>query len=308
MRDAFAAEITALAEKDSSVVLLSGDIGNRLFDPFKKKFPDRFFNCGVAEANMISLAAGMAMSGLHPYVYTIDSFVTYRCYEQIRVDLCYHNVPVVIVGVGAGLGYASLGPTHHACEDIAVLRVLPNMKVVCPADPLEVRLATAAALPEKGPVYLRLGKKGEPTLHKTPPSFQIGKAIVMEEGKEVCLLSTGNILPVVLEAAALLKSKGVTARVVSFHTVKPLDETLLADVFARFPIVATIEEHSLVGGFGSAVAEWVADHPEQKGRLCRIGTPDRFFEVAGEQEYAREHFDLTAGPIAEKLLYLSRGS
>src|SRR5687768_8362549 len=132
MRDAFAAEITSLAEKDDRIVLLSGDIGNRLFDKFKGKFPTRFFNCGVAEANMISLASGMAMCGLRPVAYTINSFITARCYEQIRLDLCYHNVPVTIVGVGAGLGYASLGATHHSCEDIASMRILPHMTVVCP--------------------------------------------------------------------------------------------------------------------------------------------------------------------------------
>src|SRR5690349_225696 len=156
MRNAFAAEVTALGAEDKRIVLLSGDIGNRLFDNYKSKCGERFFNVGVAEANMISMAAGMAMTGLRPVVYTINSFVTARCYEQIRVDLCYHNVPVVVVGVGAGLGYASLGATHHSCEDIATLRVLPNMTVVCPGDAVEVKLALRAAVRERGPVFIRL--------------------------------------------------------------------------------------------------------------------------------------------------------
>src|SRR5262245_37500104 len=162
MRNAFAAEVTALAGQDERVVLLMGDIGNRLFNDFRDRHPERFFNCGIAEANMTGMAAGMAACGLRPVTYTIAPFVTTRCLEQVRVDVCYHRLPVTIVGVGAGLSYASLGATHQACEDIAFLRALPGMTVVCPADPLEVRLALRAALRHPGPVYLRLGKKGEP--------------------------------------------------------------------------------------------------------------------------------------------------
>ena len=165
MRNAFAEAIAEAAATDKRVVLLSGDIGNRLFDAFKDKFPDRFYNCGVAEANMTSMAAGMAMCGLRPFTYTITPFATTRVMEQIRVDICYHNVPVAIVGTGSGLSYASLGPTHHSCEDVAFLRALPNMTVICPADAAEVRRAVAAVLEIAGPVYLRLGKKGEPTVH-----------------------------------------------------------------------------------------------------------------------------------------------
>lgn len=146
MRNAFAAEVTEIANANENVVLLSGDIGNKLFDRYKEVAPDRFFNCGIAEANMIGTAAGMAMCGLKPIVYTIVPFITTRCLEQIKIDLCYHNAPVVVVGVGGGLSYAGLGATHHSFEDIAILRVLPRMKVVCPGDPVEVRLAVRAAL------------------------------------------------------------------------------------------------------------------------------------------------------------------
>ena len=161
MRNAFAHEATRLASTDSRVVLLSGDIGNRLFDDFKKKHPDRFYNCGVAEANMIGVAAGLAMSGLRPICYTITPFITYRCLEQIRVDVCYHNVPAIIVGTGSGLSYASLGGTHHSCEEMGMLRLLPNLTVVAPADEHEVRGTLQAALAQSGPVYMRIGKKGE---------------------------------------------------------------------------------------------------------------------------------------------------
>jgi transketolase len=302
MRNAFAAEITALAAQDERIVLLSGDIGNRLFDEFKERYPRRFLNCGVAEANMIGLAAGLALSGLRPVTYTIASFTTVRCLEQIRVDACYHHLPVVIAGVGAGLSYAANGCTHHSCEDIALLRVLPGMTVVCPGDACEVRLALRAALQEDGPVYLRLGKKGEPVVHQQPPEFIIGKGITVRAGTDVCLLSTGNMLPVTISAAEELAPYGISARVVSLHTVKPLDSDLLAALFAAFPLVVTVEEHSILGGLGGCVAEWLADRPPQPGRLIRIGTADHFLHEAGEQDHAREHYGLTPEKIAAKIL------
>lgn len=301
MRNAFAAEITDLATADPRVVLLSGDIGNRLFDKFKTRQPDRFINCGVAEANMIGMAAGMAMSGLRPIAYTIASFATVRCLEQIRVDVCYHDVPVIIAGVGAGLSYASLGGTHHACEDIALMRAFPNMSVVCPADPLEVRLALRAALAYDRPVYIRLGKKGEPRVHTQMPEFRIGRGIIVREGTDVCLLGTGTILPVVLEAAAGLDAAGLSTCVVSLHTVKPIDRDLLETVTRDFAVVATIEEHSVIGGLGGSVAEWIADRGSVRARLLRLGVPDAFVHGAVEQEDAREHVGLTASGIADRI-------
>jgi len=302
MRNAFASEITKLAASDDRVVLLSGDIGNKLFDGYKQACPDRFFNCGVAEANMIGVAAGMALSGLCPVTYTIASFTTFRCFEQIRVDVCYHNLPVVIVGVGAGLAYAANAGTHHCCEDIAILRSLPHMTVVCPGDPLEVAPALRAALSLGGPVYLRLGKKGERKVHSAPPEFVIGKGIVVAEGQDVCLLSTGNTLALALDTAELLRKEGVSSRLVSMHTVKPLDTTLLEESFRRFPLVVTIEEHSVLGGLGGGVAEWVVDQETRpNARLLRVGTADAFMHEAGEQEHAREHFGLTAASVAARV-------
>ena len=304
MRNAFADELTRLGTEDARVVMLSGDIGNRLFDKFKDKHPSRFFNCGVAEANMMGVAAGMAMNGLRPVAYTITPFVTTRCLEQIRTDVCYHEVPVTIVAVGAGLAYSGLGPTHHACEDISFLRSIPNMVVICPGDAFEVRGALRAAMQQDRPVYIRMGKKGEPVVHKGPiADFVIGKAITVEEGSDVCLLSTGNMLPEAVEAAHALKDKNLSAEVVSFHTVKPLDEEKLKQAFARFKLVATIEEHSLIGGFGAAVSEWLLDSETPHRKFLRFGTPDAFFKKSGEQEYAREVLGLTGRQIAEKVLH-----
>ncbi|QCI63183.1 transketolase family protein [Phreatobacter stygius] len=303
MRNAFADELTKLGMDDPRVVMLSGDIGNKLFDKFRAAQPDRFFNCGVAEANMTGLAAGLAMNGLRPFTYTITPFVTTRCLEQIRTDVCYHDVPVTIVAVGAGLAYAGLGPTHHACEDIAFLRALPNMKVICPGDQWEVRAAIRAVAKQDKPAYIRMGKKGEPTIHKGPlVDFEIGKAITISEGDEICLLSTGNMLAEAVEAAKMLGDAGRSTRVVSFHTVKPLDEACLEEALARFKLVVTIEEHSLIGGFGSAVAEWAIDNGQDTRKLMRVGTPDAFFKRSGEQEYAREQLGLTGHQIAHRIM------
>jgi Transketolase, C-terminal subunit len=309
MRNTFASTLTKLAETDQRIVLLSGDIGNKLFDSFKEQCPGRFFNCGVAEANMTSMAAGMALCGLRPVTYTIASFVTVRCLEQIRIDVCYHNVPVIIVGVGAGLSYAELGATHHSCEDIAMMRVLPNMTVVCPGDAIEVRLALAAAFKHGGPVYIRLGKKNEPIIHKDEPDFQIGRGIIIREGgKEVCLLGTGNVMPVVLETANILATQRIDAQVVSMHTVKPLDEELLETVFSQFKIVATVEEHSLIGGLGGSVAEWLSDQRSKKAELLRFGAKDKFIHGAGKQKTARQSVGIDAEIIAGEILKRKQGN
>jgi transketolase len=301
MRNAFAAEVTALAAGDPRVVLLAGDIGNRLFDSFKARFPDRFYNCGVAEANMIGVAAGLAMAGMLPVAYTIAPFITSRCLEQIRVDLCYHDLPVTIAGVGAGLSYASLGPTHHSCEDIAMLRALPNMAVVCPGDPPEVGPAVREAVLRGHPTYLRLGKKGEKSVHPARPELTIGKAITVREGRDVCLLSTGTMLPEVMALAGLLAEQGVSARVASFHTVKPLDEAYLAGAFREFDLVVTVEEHGLIGGFGAAVAEWRSDRHLEGAELLRFGSPDTFLHEAGGQGHARRWAGLDAAHMAERI-------
>lgn len=303
MRNAFADEITRLAQSDERLVLLSGDIGNRLFDGYKAAVPDRFYNCGVAEANMTGMAAGLASMGLRPITYTITPFVTTRCLEQIRVDICYHRLPVIIAGVGAGLSYASLGATHHACEDIAMLRVLPYMQVVCPADPVELRLALRAALQQDDPIYLRMGKKGEPVLHTDEPEFVIGRSLPLRAGSDVCILATGTIAATALICAEQLEARGLSVQVDSFHTVKPLDRERLAEVFGAYRLVVTLEEHSLIGGLGAAVAEWRSDlDVTPRARLLRLGTPDVFLHEAGEQEHYHQRWGLTPQALSEKIL------
>jgi len=301
MRNAFADEITKLAEKDERIIMMPADIGNRLFNNFKEKFPKRFFNCGVAEANCISMASGMAACGLKPVTYTIAPFITSRCYEQIRLDACYNNQPIIIVAVGAGLSYASLGATHHSCEDLAILRVLPNMTILCPGDAFEVRAALRAALKHNGPVYIRLGKKNEPQIYNNIPSLKIGKGTILKNGNDVCLIGIGNILPHVIETSEMLSKHNISAQVVNMRALKPLDHKLLEKIFKDFSLVATIEEHSVLGGLGGAIAEWLTDN-NSKSRLLRFGTKDKFLHKVGNQEYAREVMGITPRQIFEKIV------
>ncbi len=302
MRNAFAKQIEILAEQDERVVLLMGDIGNRLFNRYRDRFPNRFFNAGVAEANMVTMAAGMAAEGLRPFCYTIAPFVTSRCYEQIKVDLGYHHQPVVLVGTGAGLSYASLGATHHSLEDIALMRTVPGMTVLCPGDATELEALLPQTLGQSGPIYIRLGKKGEPRVHDAPPALEIGKAFTVHEGHDVCVLSTGNLLPVAMETAERLREKSVSCRVVSLHTVKPLDETFLQETFDAFRFVATMEEHGQCGGLGAAIAECYAEQPGREAILSRFSAPDEFLHLTADQGEAREHFGLTAAAIARSIL------
>ena len=299
MRNAFADEVTKLGVADERVVLLSGDIGNKLFDKFKDKNPGRFLNCGVAEANMMGVAAGMALTGLRPVIYTITPFTTSRCLEQIRVDACYHNAPVIIVGTGSGLSYAELGPTHHSCEDMALLRVLPGMTVLAPCDEVELRAGLRAALQHNGPVYMRIGKKGEPIVHKNPPAFRLGHAVTLRQGRDVCLIAAGTIMPVVLAAADRLVSQGLSVRVESFHTVKPLDAERLTEVFRDCALVAVCEEHSRLGGLGGSIAEWRAQSRGPRAEMLMFGTDDVFLHEVGSQDYARRVFGLTAENISD---------
>ena len=308
MRNAFAQELVELAEEDERIVLLSGDIGNRLFDPYKEKFGDRFLNCGVAEANMIGVAAGLALKGFRPITYTIASFGTLRCLEQIRVDLCYHNLPVTIVGVGAGLSYASLGYTHHANEDIAILRSLPNMKVVCPSDPWETRSALRASLAQEGPTYLRLGKKGEPEIHSEKPHFEIGKGLPIQDGDDVCILSVGTVMPIVLEAAKALEAQGISVKVVSFHTVKPLDENLLSEMLRSSRLVLSVEEHSAIGGAGSAISEWLVSQQLDTHNFLPISLLDQIPHVVQNTKSARDESGVSSVGIVQKVNEYMKGS
>lgn len=301
MRNAFADEVTSLAKQDSRVVLLSGDIGNKLFDSVKQVDSTRFYNCGIAEGNMMGVAAGMALSGLRPIVYTITPFTTTRCFEQIRVDVCYHKAPVIIVGTGSGLSYAELGPTHHSLEDLAILRVLPGMRVVAPCDANELRSALREALNDSAPTYIRIGKKGETKIYPEPPQLKIGKSLLVAAGRDVALICSGTLMGEVIQAAEILKANGISAEVVSMHSVKPLDFDYLLDAQSRFKMIVSIEEHGLIGGLGGAISEW-RSHGNHTVKHVMFGTPDEFMHEVGTQEYARHKYGLTSEQIAKRII------
>ena len=307
MRNAFAEEITKLAVADERIVLLSGDIGNRLFDTFTVQCPGRFHNCGVAEANMIGVAAGLALAGLRPVCYTITPFITYRCMEQIRIDVCYHDLPVLIVGTGAGLAYASLGGTHHSCEEVGMLRLLPGLNVLAPADAMEVRSCLRAALAHPRPTYMRIGKKGEPPLHSEESRLGIGKAQLLRDGIDLLVMGVGPILGEALEAAEDLAPLGISVAVASLGGIKPLDQPFLVAMAERFPLWLSLEEHGIAGGLGSALLEWLSDRDGPAIRLRRLGVPDAFLHELGNQSYARRKLGLDARGLTEAMHLAIKG-
>jgi transketolase len=283
MRSAFIEELTRLARIDRNIVLVVGDLGFGVVGKFAEELPAQFVNAGVAEQNMTGLAAGMAMSGRTVLTYSIANFPVIRCLEQIRNDVCYHDANVKIVAVGGGMAYGSLGMTHHATEDLAIMRAMPNMVVLAPNDPVEAKLATRAAVEHRGPVYLRLGKQGEKRVHATDPEFRIGKSIRMREGGDATLLVTGGLLQNTMEAAELLAVRGIEASVVS--------------ATALF----TIEEHSVIGGLGGVVAETLmeTDWRTRPTLFKRIGLPgEQFSSKVGDQDYLRREFGLDPDGIA----------
>ena len=290
MRTAFIRTLIELARNDKRIFLLVGDLGYSVVEPFREEFPDRFVNVGVAEQNLTGIAAGLALSGKIVFTYSIANFPTLRCLEQIRNDVCYHNADVKIVAVGGGVAYGALGVTHHGTEDIAILRALPNMKVLCPADPVEAELATRAIAAAPGPAYLRLGKSGEPRIYRTPPVFEIGKAIEILPGKGVVVLATGPVVRNAIEACQNLAENGIEVGIYSVHTIKPLDREWIARLAFQTRMMVTVEEHSHLGGLGSAVAETLAELPEGRCQLKRLGFPDAFFQEVGSQEFLRSRY------------------
>lgn len=299
MRNYFAKRITEWAQKDERIVLLSGDIGNRLFDKFKESCPGRFYNCGVAEANMVGVAAGMAMQGLRPVCYTIAPFLTYRAMEQIRVDLGYHHLPVILVGTGGGLSYASLGGTHHSCEELGMLRLIPGMNVAAPGDARELEMILSHSLKSSSPTYIRIGKKGEPQIHPTPLHANPGQPLHLRTGKDVALVACGTILPEVVLAAEKLEKEGISASVFSQPYLKPFADQEWNTIFQEHRLVVSVEEHSRLGGLGAALAEWKADKPKTSP-LVRLGSGDEFLHRTTDQEGARKYFQLDAEGVTQK--------
>jgi len=287
VRTAFIRTLNELADRDPRVCLIVGDLGYSVIEEFATRHPDQFVNAGVAEQNMIGLAAGMAMTGKIVFTYSIGNFGTLRCLEQIRNDVCYHRANVKVVAVGGGLAYGNLGVTHHASEDVAVLRALPNMTVVSPGDPIEAALATKAVTAYDGPCYLRLGKAGEPVVHEDEPRFELGRALMLRDGSDLTLIATGSMLATAAAVAARLTAKGLSVRLLSMHTIKPLDAEAVAAAATETKLIFTLEEHSIEGGLGGAVAEVLAELEPGHARLKRIGLRPEFNKVVGDQRYLK---------------------
>lgn len=304
MRNAFLDTLFELAQQDERVVFITGDLGYRVVEKFMEQRPRQFLNAGVAEQNMTGLAAGMALSGKIVFTYSIGNFPTMRCLEQIRNDVCYHEANVKIVTVGGGFAYGPMGVTHHAIEDLAVMRAIPGLMVVAPGDPVETRAATRAITAHPGPCYLRLGKAGEPTVHPGPIEFQLGKAIRFREGRDLTLISTGGMLQTAAKAAERLATQGIQTRVLSMHTLKPLDESAALAAARETGCVATLEEHSVNGSLGSAVAELLAETWDVKVPFKRIGMPPIFSPHIGSQEYMLQKHGLNDEAVAAVLLKL----
>jgi len=296
MRTKFISTLTQLAETDVRIYLLVGDLGYSVVENFKVKFPNRFFNMGVAEQNMMGVAAGLALSGNIVFTYSFGNFTTFRCLEQIRNDICYHNLDVKLIGIGTGFSYGTLGMTHHGTEDLAVMSVLPNMTIITPCDPVEMELAIKASVAWKGPCYIRVRRTGEPVIHRSIPDFKIGKGIVVKDGDDLTLIATGWIINNVIKAAKMLESENINARIISMHTVKPLDETLILESARKTRGIITVEDQN-VAGLGSAVGTTLASSRQNNVPFIAMGLTQNYSYDVGSEEYHLKKSNLSPEAI-----------
>lgn len=297
MRNAFIAELTEIAE-DERVLTLLADNGIIVYDGYRERRPRQLLNLGIAESNLIGMAAGLAESGFVPFVYSIIPFLVMRPFEFIRDDICYQRRNVKLVGIGAGFAYSTLGPTHHGTEDVALMRCLPNLTVLSPCDPLETRKAARAAYEHDGPVYLRIGTGKNPVVHESDYEFRIGEGITLREGDDLTLIGTGTILSEVLDAARQLTKAGISVRVIDIHTLAPLDREIVVRAARETGAIVTVEEHGLCGGLGSAVIEALMGAGVSDVRVERLGLRDRFCELYGTVQELRANLGLTADDIS----------
>lgn len=301
MRDTFVRTLIELAKENHNIELITGDLGFGVLKPYWEQLPDQFTNAGIAEQNMTTVAAGMALEGKTVFTYSIGNFPTIRCLEQIRNDCAYHHANVKIVCVGGGFVYGSLGMSHQATEDLAILRALPDVVVMAPGDLVEAEAATKAIANYPGTCYLRLGRGGEKRIHESIENFQIGKAIKVKSGSKVVIFSTGAIFEEVQGAYDILTQKGYEPAVYTFPTIKPIDKDVIRECAEEYDLIVTCEEHNIVGGFGSAVAEVMAEMRNKNAYLMRIGLDDMYAIHVGNQKYLREQYGISAAKIADRI-------
>ena len=303
MRNTFVKTLINLAEKDERIFVITPDLGFSVLEEFEEKFPDRFLNVGIAEANAVSIASGLALSGKIVYVYSIMPFVTMRPFEQIRVDVAYMNTNVRLIGVGAGVTYGPAGATHHSIEDIAIMRALPNMTLFSPCDPFEVEELIKESVNYQGPIYFRLAKKGEPVISNILNKIRIGKANYIKKNNDskIAVLFTGNSSDIAIEVEENLVNNGYLVDLISMHSIKPFDYETLSLILSSKQYIFTIEEHSIIGGLGSVVSEYIAES-EFNPKFKRFALPDEYSHYVGSQLFIREKFGFTSKNITNEIM------
>lgn len=301
MRATFFNSLIELYQNDKDVFILTADLGYKLFDSFKSNAPERFYDIGVAEANMIGVASGLALTGKNVYCYSIIPFLVMRAFEQIRVDIAYHNLNVKLIGVGGGFTYGLEGFTHFGLEDFALMRSLPNMCIISPADPVEAKCLANISYKHEGPMYIRLGKTGEPGVYDKTPNFRIGKANIIKEGKKIALFAIGNMVYTGKQVADLLDKDGLHLTIINMHTLKPLDIEAILQIATTHEVLFSLEEHNLQGGLGSAIAEVLAEN-RCHCYFKRFGIPEKLEKGIGNADYLRQIYGLTPENIRKKIL------
>lgn len=302
MRNIFVNEVHKIMAENDDVVFLTAECGFNVVEPIQNDFSERFYNTGIAEQSLVGTAAGMALRGLKPIAYTMAMFLTMRAYEQIRVDIAYQDMPVVLAGVIPGLGYGNSGPTHHVIEDAAILRVLPNMTIVYPSCEIDARAAARQSLALNKPCYIGLGRApADYSPSYDMSEFKIGKAIVLNEGDDVAIISYGATLPNAVKAAGILVGHGISAKVINMHTIKPLDTEAVLSAAKTCKWIFTVEEENIIGGLGGAVAEYLAESVGLNCRFKRLGIPDTYGEVIGTQAYMQKEYKIDAEGIANQI-------
>ncbi|MCC7518976.1 MAG: transketolase [Verrucomicrobiae bacterium] len=299
MRSVFNEELLKIAHEDRRIFMILADIGYGEIEPFARAFPGRYFNVGVAEQNMTGVACGVALEGNIAITYSIANFPTLRCLEQIRNDVCYHNANVKIVIIGGGMAYGPLGISHHSTEDLAIMRALPNLVVVAPCDFAEARAATRAMIAHDGPVYYRCGYKKEPPIHRGPINFQFGQALTVQDGADATVIFTGTIGYNCLCAVEALAREGIHCRLISLHTVKPIDRAAIVQAARETGVIVTVEEHNSMGGLGGAVAEVLMDEGCLDVKCRRLALPDVNVSLVGGQDWLRQQYRLDPDAIAD---------
>jgi len=303
MRNTCLQTVHDLAKKDSRVIFIGSDLGPGVLKDFRREKPEQFFMEGVSEQAIIGIAAGLAMEGFKPYVNTIATFITRRCFEQVALDLCLHDLPVKLIGNGGGLVYATLGPTHLAIEDISILRPLPNMTIVAPCDSVEMKSLMKKAIDWPHPIYIRLARGGDKIITKEEENFTIGKSVIKKEPGDALFITTGTMTQIALEATKLLEKKNISCGVMHMPTIKPLDHDALSFWIPKVKKVITVEENTLMGGFGSSILEFCSENMQfHTPKISRIGLRDKFTENYGNHDELLEKTGLTVKTLYEKVL------